>query len=179
MNKNNCDIEVSISAEEIQAKLDKKQYDKIDKKELKQDTKKEKVEHEKDAIKDDKSKIKKLDKGAPSEKKDAEKKALKKDMKFDKDSEEKMKAQMAKDGKYKGKPAKADMTSKQKSGLDKNKDGKITKEDFELLRKKGKKEADGGYGGGDMKKKVTPKKSYAQMLTDIAAERFGKKKEAS
>ena len=45
--------------------------------------------------------------------------------------------------------------------------------------KKGKKEADGGYGGGDMKKKVTPKKSYAQMLTDIAAERFGKKKEAS
>ena len=182
MNKNNCDIEVSISAEEIQAKLDKKQYDKIDKKELKQDTKKEKVEHEKDAIKDDKSKIKKLDKGAPSEKKDAEKKALKKDMKFDKDSEEKMKAQVAKKGEYKGKPAKADMSSKQKSGLDMNKDGKISKEDFELLRKKGKKgkkEADGGYGGGDMKKKVTPKKSYAQMLTDIAAERFGKKKEAS
>ena len=164
MNKNNCDIEVSISAEEIQAKLDKKQYDKIDKKELKQDTKKEKVEHEKDAIKDDKSKIKKLDKGAPSEKKDAEKKALKKDIKFDKDSEEKMKAKAS---------------PKQKSALDKNKDGKITKEDFELLRKKGKKEADGGYGGGDMKKKVTPKKSYAQMLTDIAAERFGKKKEVN
>ena len=37
MNKNNCDIEVSISAEEIQAKLDKKQYDKIDKKELKKE----------------------------------------------------------------------------------------------------------------------------------------------
>ena len=179
MNKNNCDIEVSISAEEIQAKLDKKQYDKIDKKELKQDTKKEKVEHEKDAIKDDKGKMKKLEKGKPSEKKDAEKKALKKDMKFDKDSEEKMKAQVAKKGEYKGKPAKADMSSKQKSALDKNKDGKISKEDFELLRKKGKKEADGGYGGGDMKKKVTPKKSYAQMLTDIAAERFGKKKEAS
>jgi hypothetical protein len=158
------EIEVSLSAEQIEAKLDKKQYDKIDKKELKQDTKKEKVEHEKDAIKDDKGKIKKLEKGKPSEKKDAEKKALKKDMKFDKDSEEKMKAKVS---------------PKQKAGLDKNKDGKISKEDFELLRKKGKKEADGGYGGGDMKKKVTPKKSYAQMLTDIAAERFGKKKEAS
>ena len=158
------EIEVSISAEQIEAAMTKQQFDKIDKKELKQDTKKEKVEHEKDAIKDDKSKIKKLDKGAPSEKKDAEKKALKKDMKFDKDSEEKMKAKVS---------------PKQKSALDKNKDGKITKEDFELLRKKGKKEADGGYGGGDMKKKVTPKKSYAQMLTDIATERYGKKKEAS
>ena len=117
MKESNSYIEVSISAEEIEAKLDKKQYDKIDKKELKQDTKKEKVEHEKDAIKDDKSKIKKLDKGAPSEKKDAEKKALKKDMKFDKDSKKKMEGE-----------------------------------------------------------KIKPKKSYAQMLTDIAAERFGKKK---
>ena len=60
MKESNSHIEVSISAEEIEAKLDKKQYDKIDKKELKQDTKKEKVEHEKDAIKDDKSKIKKI-----------------------------------------------------------------------------------------------------------------------
>jgi len=150
------EIEVSISAEQIEAamtpkqkkaldknkdgkvskedfellrkskSMDKKQYDKIDKKELKQDTKKEKVEHEKDAIKDDKSKIKKLDKGAPSEKKSIEKKDLKKDMKFDKDSKKKM-------------------------------------------------EADYGNGG----KKVKPKKSYAQMLTDIAAERYGKKKEAS
>jgi len=133
MKESNSYIEVSISAEEIEAKLDKKQYDKIDKKELKQDTKKEKVEHEKDAIKDDKSKVKKLDKGAPSEKKDAEKKALKKDMKFDKDSKKKMEGQKAKDGEYTGKaPA-----------------------------------------------KVKPKKSYAQMLTDIAAERFGKKKEVS
>ena len=185
---NENSIEISIT----EAEKTKQQFDKIDKKELKKDTKKEKEEHEKDAIEDDKSKIKKLEKGKPSEKKDAEKKALKKDMKFDKDSKEKVEgdairgyppkpilAETAKDGEYKGKPAKADMTSKQKSGLDKNKDGKITKEDFELLRKKGKKEADGGYGGGDMKKKVTPKKSYAQMLTDIAAERFGKKKEVN
>jgi hypothetical protein len=106
--------------------MDKKQYDKIDKKELKQDTKKEKVEHEKDAVKDDKSKIKKLDKGAPSEKKSIEKKDLKKDMKFDKDSKKKMEADYGDDG-----------------------------------------------------KKIKPKKSYAQMLTDIAAEKYGKKKEAS
>jgi len=111
------EIEVSISSEEIEAaKKDKAQWDKINKKELKQDDKKEKVEHEKDAVKDDKSKIKKLDKGAPSEKKSIEKKDLKKDVKFDKDSEKEMKA--------------------------------------------------------DKK----PKKSYAQMLTDISAERYGKKK---
>jgi hypothetical protein len=145
---------------ESDANMSKKQYDKIDEKELKRDTKKEKIEHEKDAIKDDKGKIKKLDKGAPSEKKDAEKKALKRDMNFDKDSKKKMEAEMS---------------PKQKSGLDKNKDGKITKEDFEMLRK-GKKKADGGYGGGEMKKKIKPKKSYAQMLIDIAAERYGGKK---
>ena len=108
-------------------------YEKIDERELKRDTKKEKVEHEKDAISDDKSKIKKLEKGKPSEKKDAEKKDLKRDMKFDKDSKEKMEGQKAKDGEYTGKaPA-----------------------------------------------KVKPKKSYAQLLMDIAAERFdGKKRSA-
>ena len=61
----------------------KKQWDKIDKKELDRDTKKEKKEHEKDAIKDDESKIKKLQKGKPSEKKRAEVFYLKKDEKFD------------------------------------------------------------------------------------------------
>ena len=63
----------------------KKQWDKIDKKELKRDTKKEKGEHEKDAVKDDKSKIKKLKKGKPSEKKRAEIHDLKKDEKYDKE----------------------------------------------------------------------------------------------
>ena len=121
------EIEVSISSEEIEAaKKDKAQWDKINKKELKQDDKKEKVEHEKDAIKDDKSKIKNLKKGKPSEKKDAEKKALKRDMKFDKESEKKM---------------------------------------------------EGDYGGN--KKGIKPKKSYAQLLMDIAAEKFGKKKEVN
>jgi hypothetical protein len=66
------------------AKHTKKQWEKIDKKELDRDTKKEKEEHEKDAIKDDKSKIKKLKKGAPSEKKSVEIHDIKKDEKFDK-----------------------------------------------------------------------------------------------
>jgi len=65
------------------AKHTKKQWEKIDKKELDRDTKKEKKEHEKDAIKDDESKIKKLQKGKPSEKKRAEVFYLKKDEKFD------------------------------------------------------------------------------------------------
>ena len=64
----------------------KKQWDKIDKKELKRDTKKEKGEHKKAAVKDDKSKIKKLKKGKPSEKKRAEIHDLKKDEKYDKRS---------------------------------------------------------------------------------------------
>jgi len=62
----------------------KKQWEKIDKKELDRDTKKEKKEHEKDAVKDDESKIKKLQKGKPSEKKRAETFYLKKDKKLDK-----------------------------------------------------------------------------------------------
>lgn len=69
--------------EEAKAKA-KEQWEKVDTKELKKDTKKEKKEHEKDAISDDKSKIKKLEKGAPSEKKGAEISYLKKDEKFDK-----------------------------------------------------------------------------------------------
>jgi hypothetical protein len=136
-------VEISIT----EAEKTKKQWDKIDKKELKRDSKKEKEEHEKDAIEDDKSKIKKLEKGKPSEKKKAEKKALKRDMKFDKDSKEKIEgdairgypprgplmAETVKDGEYEGKPP----------------------------------------------KNPKPKKSYAQMLIDIAAERFGGKKRSA
>jgi len=70
--------------ETTEAAKTKKQWDKIDKKELKRDSKKEKGEHEKDAVKDDKSKIKKLKKGKPSEKKRAEIHDLKKDEKYDK-----------------------------------------------------------------------------------------------
>lgn len=63
----------------------KEQWEKIDKKELDRDTKKEKKEHEKDAVKDDESKINKLKKGKPSEKKSVEEHDLKKDEKFDKE----------------------------------------------------------------------------------------------
>ena len=142
MNKNlksaysfkNDSIEISIT----EGEKTKKQWDKIDKKELKKDTKKEKKEHEKDAIEDDKSKIKKLEKGKPSEKKKAEKKALKKDMKFDKNSKKKMEGDAIRG--YPDESLMAEMKDE---------------------------------------KKIKPKKSYAQMLTDIAAERFGKKKEVS
>ena len=44
-NLKSTEIEVSISSEEIEAAMTKKQYDKIDTKELKKDDKKEKVEH--------------------------------------------------------------------------------------------------------------------------------------
>jgi len=47
-----------IRREADAAEKTKKQWDKIDKKELKRDTKKQKEEHEEDAIEDDKSKIK-------------------------------------------------------------------------------------------------------------------------
>ena len=78
------DDKKSSKKDESKAAKTKKEWDKIDKKELKRDTKKEKKEHEKDAVKDDQSKIKKLEKGKPSEKKRAEVFYLKKDEKFDK-----------------------------------------------------------------------------------------------
>ena len=71
------------------AEMTKKQFDKIDEKELKRDSKKEKGEHEKDAVEDDEEKIKKLKKGKPSEKKKAEEFYLKKDEEFDKKNEKK------------------------------------------------------------------------------------------
>jgi hypothetical protein len=71
------------------AEMTKKQWDKVDEKELKRDSKKEKGEHEKDAVQDDEEKIKKLKKGKPSEKKKAEEFYLKRDEKFDKKNEKK------------------------------------------------------------------------------------------
>ena len=73
-------LEVDIG--ELAAKT-KKQWEKIDKKELDRDSKKEKGEHEKDAVKDDQSKIDKLKKGKPSVKKSVEVHDLKKDQEFD------------------------------------------------------------------------------------------------
>ncbi len=70
----------------------KEQYEKIDTKELKRDDKTEKKEHEKDALKDDDSKIKKLKKGKPSEKKSVEIHDIKKDEKYDKKKLKQMKS---------------------------------------------------------------------------------------
>ena len=78
----NTSIVATIAA--ISSGKTKKEWDKIDKKELKRDTKKEKKEHEKDAIKDDKEKLKKLKKDPPSDKKKRETKDLKKDERYDK-----------------------------------------------------------------------------------------------
>jgi len=71
------------------AEKTKKEWEKVDKKELKRDSKKEKEEHEKDAIEDDEEKVKKLKKGKPSEKKKAEEFYLKKDERFDKKNKKK------------------------------------------------------------------------------------------
>ena len=102
-----------------------------------------------------------------------------------KDKKNKAEAEMIKDGQYMGKPpkkakaghygdkkkAKAEMTPKQKGALDKNKDGKISKEDFEMLRKE-KKESKSMHKDEDKDKKKKAKMSYAQILTDIASEKF-------
>jgi len=69
------------------------------------------------------------------------------------------------------KKAKAEMSPKQKGALDKNKDGKISKEDFEMLRKE-KKESKSMHKDKDKEaKKTKPKMTYAQLLTDIAAKK--------
>ena len=67
----------------------KKQWEKIDKKELDKDSKKEKEEHEKDAVKNDQDKIDKLKKGKPSTKKSVMIHDLKKDQEFDKENKTK------------------------------------------------------------------------------------------
>ena len=90
------------SKEESKAKT-KMQWEKIDTKELRRDTPKEKKQHEKDAIEDDQSKIKKLQKGKPSEKKAIMIKDLKYDEKFDKSrlvnaAKEAVKTELKKDG---------------------------------------------------------------------------------
>ena len=99
----------------------------------------------------------------------------------------KAEGEMIKDGKYEGKPAKAghygdkkkakaEMSPKQKNALDKNKDGKISKEDFEMLRKD-KKESKSMHKDKDKdkdkdKKKIKPKMSYAEILIDLTNKHF-------
>ena len=76
----------------------------------------------------------------------------------------------AKAGYHDKKKAKAEMSPKQKSALDKNKDGKISKEDFEMLRKDKKESKSMMHKDEDKdkkKKKIKPKMSYAQLLIDL------------
>ena len=103
----------------------KKEWDKIDKKELKRDSKKEKGKHEKDAVKDDQSKIKKLKKGKPSEKKSVEIHDLKKDEKYDKERK----------AGWKKKTKGAKMSGKQKNDLPDS--------DFAYIQPGGKKDSEG------------------------------------
>lgn len=101
-----CNIEVSES--------DAKNWEKIDTDELKRDDKKEKKEHHKDAVEDDKEKIKKLKKGKPSEKKSVEIHDLKKDIKYDKKKE----SQAMSDKQKAAKEKFLDMIKKKKGGDD-------------------------------------------------------------
>tara|TARA_R100001509_G_scaffold148770_1_gene106839 strand:+ start:3889 stop:4551 length:663 start_codon:yes stop_codon:yes gene_type:complete len=74
------------------------------------------------------------------------------------------------------KKMKAEMTPNQKGALDKNKDGKISKEDFELLRKEKKESKSMMHKDKDKDKdkakKIKPKMTYAQLLSDIAAKKY-------
>ena len=83
MREDKSDVKMESDATGGTSDKTKEQWDKINHTELEKDSKKQKEQHEKDAIQDDKSKIKKLGEGKPSEKK-----ALERDIKYDKKSEE-------------------------------------------------------------------------------------------
>ena len=92
------------------------------------------------------------------------------DMHMIKDGEHMDKPKKTKAGYHDKKKAKAEMSPKQKSALDKNKDGKISKEDFEMLRKDKKESKSMMHKDADKdkkKKKIKPKMSYAQLLIDL------------
>ena len=131
---------------------------KIDKKELKRDSKKEKGEHEKDAVKDDKSKIKKLQKGKPSEKKSVEVHDLKKDEKYDKERK----------AGWKKKAKGAKMSSKQKNDLPDS--------DFAYIQPGGKKDASGKTVPRSLRHLPIPDAAHVRNAlarldqTDISAE---------
>ena len=98
------------------------------------------------------------------------KKKAEADMHMIKDGEHMDKPKKTKAGYHDKKKAKAEMSPKQKSALDKNKDGKISKEDFEMLRKEKKESKSMMHKDEDKdkkKKKIKPKMSYAQLLIDL------------
>ena len=115
---------------------------------------------------DKKPKKKEASKAASWEKTDE--KELKRDTKKQKIEHEK---DAIKDDKSKIKNLKKGKPSEKKDA-----EKKDLKRDMKF-DKDSKKKMEGDYGGG--KKGIKPKKSYAQLLMDIAAEKFGKKKEVS
>ena len=127
--------------ETTEAAKTKKQWDKIDEKELKRDSDKEKGKHKKDAVKDDDSKIKKLKKGKPSEKKSVEIHDLKKDEKYDKERK----------AGWKKKTKGAKISSKSKNDLPDS--------DFAYIQPGGKKDASG---------KTTPRSLRHLPIPDAA-----------
>lgn len=148
----------------------KKEWEKIDKKELDKDTKKEKEEHEKDAVKDDDSKIKKLKKGKPSEKKDVEIHDLKKDQELDKEDKIKdAKADHVPWHKEDEEELKED-TKKEKEKHEKDavKDDKKQIKDLKKDEKEDKKD--------EKKDKKSNAADYSKYWEEYAAERFGGKK---
>ena len=166
----------SPDREELVEAKTKKEWEKIDKKELDKDTKKEKEEHEKDAVKDDDSKIKKLKKGKPSEKKDVEIHDLKKDQELDK--EDKIKYTKADSDKDRHEDLDDEEDREDEDSL-KNEDKKEKKKHYKDAVKEDKKEIK------DLKKDVKEDKKsakeskaadYSEYWEEYAAERFGGKK---
>ena len=154
----------------------KKEWDQIDKKELKKDDKKEKEEHEKDAVKDDQSRIKKDKKGKQTEKKQVEEHDLKKDERFDKENK-------VKDSKAMTKAKKGEMPpwlNKDKKEL--KDDDKKEKEDHEKDAVKDDKKQvkdlkkDEKEDEKDEKKDKKAKGSDYSEYWHHAAERFGGEK---
>tara|TARA_Y100000593_G_C4266294_1_gene314957 strand:- start:30 stop:1166 length:1137 start_codon:yes stop_codon:yes gene_type:complete len=159
------DVESADRTEYSSAKT-KKEWEKIDKKELDRDSKKEKEEHEKDAVKDDDSKIKKLKKGKPSEKKDVEIHDLKKDQELDKENKIKYtKADDAPWEKTDEKELKED-TKKQKKEHEKDavKDDKKQIKDLKKDIKEDKKD--------EKKAKAADYSKYWDYVEDYAEERY-------
>lgn len=137
-NKLNC---ASALPEEWKDESEAKDYEKTDTEELKRDTKKQKEQHEKDAVKDDQKKIDKLKKGKPSEKKSVEEHDLKKDQQLDKEDKTKIednKAELTKE--QKSLPPKLQEMILKKKGKDskEDKDKKEDKSNADMKQKKAK-----------------------------------------
>ena len=157
----------SAEREEYLYAKTKKQWEKIDKKELDRDSKKEKEEHEKDAVKDDQSKIKKLKKGKPSEKKSVEEHDLKKDEELDEEDKTKYsKADWEKTDKKELK--KDDKKEKEEHEKDAIKDDKDQIKKLKKDEKEDKKD--------EKEDKEAKAAEYDKLWDSYAAERFNKKK---